>query len=424
MKAKLLLFFLLLLAIALSGCTETPLADTPPITCTESWTCGGWGTCSDRSQARICTDSKNCGTVNDRPAVVQSCEVDCTEDWDCTAWSDCEGEQKIRTCTDSSNCGTENNRPNEIDPCGESCIEDWSCTAWGDCDNGAQSRICLDSSECGSTVNRPLISQSCEIACTETWTCDNWSACISGSQTRSCLDLSECGTTETRPSISQACETVCVENWSCDSWSACVNESQTRTCSDSSACGTTASKPSTSQNCAADECSTHSDCDDGNPCTTDTCSRFAPKQCVNQEKTACTSDDGCCLPACSETDNDCGTSDLVISSVSPDLSSLDFNEAVELSVTVNNNGDGPAVGFITINLLLYYPQGNPVISLGFTGGALTTISPGASEAFPLFNSINPIYQGEYTFEFVVDKGDRIPESNENNNTYSETVNIS
>lgn len=42
-------------------------------TCTESWTCGAWSTCSSNSQSRTCTDTNNCGTTTTKPATTQSC---------------------------------------------------------------------------------------------------------------------------------------------------------------------------------------------------------------------------------------------------------------------------------------------------------------------------------------------------------------
>lgn len=41
--------------------------------CTESWTCGAWGTCTNSQQSRTCTDANNCGTTTNRPALTQSC---------------------------------------------------------------------------------------------------------------------------------------------------------------------------------------------------------------------------------------------------------------------------------------------------------------------------------------------------------------
>ncbi|MCL5018788.1 MAG: PGF-pre-PGF domain-containing protein [Candidatus Pacearchaeota archaeon] len=46
----------------------------PILPCVESWTCGSWGTCNISGyQTRTCSDGNSCGTIVDRPALVQSC---------------------------------------------------------------------------------------------------------------------------------------------------------------------------------------------------------------------------------------------------------------------------------------------------------------------------------------------------------------
>lgn len=42
-------------------------------TCLEDWDCTDWGSCSDGTQTRTCTDLNNCGTTNTKPAETQSC---------------------------------------------------------------------------------------------------------------------------------------------------------------------------------------------------------------------------------------------------------------------------------------------------------------------------------------------------------------
>ncbi|MFH1307431.1 MAG: S-layer protein domain-containing protein [archaeon] len=79
--------------------------------CTETWWCSSWTACTNNQQTRTCTDSNNCGTVNTKPVISQSCT--CTENWDCNCWSRCDtGDTKqTRTCTDSNNCGTSTTKP-------------------------------------------------------------------------------------------------------------------------------------------------------------------------------------------------------------------------------------------------------------------------------------------------------------------------
>jgi len=58
-------------AVLASGSTDEDTE--PPETCTESWTCGEWGICTNNEQIRECTDLNNCGTTNNMPDTVRSC---------------------------------------------------------------------------------------------------------------------------------------------------------------------------------------------------------------------------------------------------------------------------------------------------------------------------------------------------------------
>lgn len=82
--------------------------------CSESWTCGAWSTCTNGSQSRTCTDANACGTTINRPPLIQSCTVtppSCTENWSCTTWSTCINGNQTRACTDANACGTTTNKP-------------------------------------------------------------------------------------------------------------------------------------------------------------------------------------------------------------------------------------------------------------------------------------------------------------------------
>jgi len=45
------------------------------ISCTNSWTCSEWSSCTDGKQVRSCIDSNNCALKRNQPAEEQSCEV-------------------------------------------------------------------------------------------------------------------------------------------------------------------------------------------------------------------------------------------------------------------------------------------------------------------------------------------------------------
>lgn len=53
----------------------TKISTSPAPTCTESWSCTSWSTCTAGTQTRTCTDANNCGTTDTKPAESQSCQV-------------------------------------------------------------------------------------------------------------------------------------------------------------------------------------------------------------------------------------------------------------------------------------------------------------------------------------------------------------
>jgi hypothetical protein len=95
----------------------------------------------------------------------------CYPNWNCTEWGDCQPDgTQARTCTDLRNCNTDLNKPNESQSCeytgGEEgapvCEEDWTCTEWSECVDGQQSRSCTDQNACGTEESKPPESQACE----------------------------------------------------------------------------------------------------------------------------------------------------------------------------------------------------------------------------------------------------------------------
>mgnify|MGYP001060249922 CR=1 FL=1 len=45
------------------------------IRCREKWDCAGWSDCVDNKQTRICIDSNNCRTTNNKPAKTRPCSI-------------------------------------------------------------------------------------------------------------------------------------------------------------------------------------------------------------------------------------------------------------------------------------------------------------------------------------------------------------
>lgn len=51
----------------------------PTVTCTENWVCTDWFLCSDGEQTRVCSDTNNCGTIDNKPVETQTCLITCED---------------------------------------------------------------------------------------------------------------------------------------------------------------------------------------------------------------------------------------------------------------------------------------------------------------------------------------------------------
>jgi hypothetical protein len=88
---------------------ETPEPDinqiiTPTASCTEDWECSDWNDCENEEQGRICIDLNDCGSVENKPVEVQTCEEDCEELWVCFDWSECINGSQTRNCEKLNDC--------------------------------------------------------------------------------------------------------------------------------------------------------------------------------------------------------------------------------------------------------------------------------------------------------------------------------
>ncbi len=215
-------------------------------TCFEDWDCSSWSpsTCPQPgTQTRTCNDLNNCGTTNNKPSEITSCNYICNENWNCPNWSTITcplSGIKTRTCNDLNNCGTTNNRPTTTTTCTYTCTEDWSCSSWSECQNNQQARICIDDNDCETTNNKPSETKSCvsqaennnsntlesndnstyenenneedtdddkdDDKCRPEWDCTLWSNCISGLRTRVCKDINRCESNSGKPSETIACK--------------------------------------------------------------------------------------------------------------------------------------------------------------------------------------------------------------------------
>ncbi|MEK7617241.1 MAG: LamG domain-containing protein, partial [Patescibacteria group bacterium] len=134
----------------------------------------------------------------------------CTENWKCGEWSNCLEGKQTRTCNELNNCGTVNNKPSVLQSCFANetikCVENWRCEDWGACANGAKRRECNDINKCGSALNKPSSEMSCEGVCVEKWECSNLGECIGGKSRRTCTDVNKCGTKLQEPILEFNCE--------------------------------------------------------------------------------------------------------------------------------------------------------------------------------------------------------------------------
>lgn len=182
--------------------------------CTESWTCGAWSACANNSQTRTCTDAFSCGTIVNRPAIVQSCDstvptvtltapangatVSGTISVTATA-SDNTGVVGVQFKLDGQNLGSEDtSSPYAVS---------WNTTG---ATNASHVITAVARDAAGNTTTSTSVTVTVNNAagCTEDWLtipCGAWSACTNGTQTRTCTDSHNCGTTVNRPPLSQSC---------------------------------------------------------------------------------------------------------------------------------------------------------------------------------------------------------------------------
>ena len=110
--------------------------------CVGDWVCGAfgdlsWGPCVNGvktgTRTRACSDKNRCGTITNRPELsettTESCSdivAPCTESWSCGSfgsWSTCSGgtQSRTKTCTDANNCGTTDDKPDTSES--QSCTD-------------------------------------------------------------------------------------------------------------------------------------------------------------------------------------------------------------------------------------------------------------------------------------------------------------
>jgi hypothetical protein len=147
--------------------------------CSPSWQCANWTTCScSGNQTRSCTDSNNCGTQSGKPAETETCNPCGNGVCDC-------GET-------NSTCATEC-------PVGP-CTPSWQCGSWSACScSNSHSRTCSDSNNCGKLDGKPAVTETCNPCGNGLCDCgESYSTCSSDCRCTGCLSAGTCmaGTTK------------------------------------------------------------------------------------------------------------------------------------------------------------------------------------------------------------------------------------
>lgn len=139
------------------SCNTCP-ADCGACPCDPQWNCGDWGACNIQTnkQTRVCNDLKSCQPEKTEE---QACGSTCTPSWQTGNWSSCVNKLQTRTVTDSKNCGTVDNKPPTSQECTTTCTSEWTCTTWSSCINSLQTRTCSDSKNCGTENPYSTVSQ-------------------------------------------------------------------------------------------------------------------------------------------------------------------------------------------------------------------------------------------------------------------------
>ena len=154
---------------------------TPPCTSSD-WLCSDWGTCSIGGvQTRTCnvrelggkTSPPACQGGVAPPPTIQSCVYTlptCTvNSWSCGGWSSCSSNgSQTRTCNKTMGCAGGVVAPVTTQSCTPphpECNTDvWTCGAWGVCSlSGIQSRSCTKTFDCpNAQTASPITDQYCE----------------------------------------------------------------------------------------------------------------------------------------------------------------------------------------------------------------------------------------------------------------------
>ena len=243
---------------------------------------------NDSCVGGVCNHTNNSNNCNDGNA--------CTSGDKCSGGS-CQGTDISGTCDDGNPCTNDGCNPgsgcthsNNTNACsdGDACTSGDKCSG-GSCQGTDIAGSCVDGNPCTDDL------------------CDPASGCVFAPNTAPCNDANACTGTDTcagglcvGADISSTCEdgNPCTENW-CDPGVGCLSLTNNAPCDDGDAC--TAGDLCVAGVCTGNDLSWS--CDDGNPCTDDGCDAvvgcaFVPNALACDDGDACTIVDLCDAGAC------------------------------------------------------------------------------------------------------------------------------
>ena len=318
--------------------TCTPAAPSPcddKNPCTTE-TCDPKGGCKSENNTANCSDDNVC-TVNDvcadakcvsGKALVCNDGNSCTDD-SCDAKAGCGFVNNLSACSDNNLCSENDSckdgacQPGAPKNCDDNnlCTTD-SCDPKKGCVSNnnniacSDNNVCTDGDVCGNGLCNPGVAKICDDGnlCT-TDLCDAAKGCIQVSNGDACSDGNVCTESDVcvggkcQPGKGKLCDDgkPCTDDY-CDAVKGCSTNNNSATCSDGDAC-------TSLDVCKGGVCvgSGGPNCDDGNPCTDDSCDKLnACTHVANNnpcdDANVCTDGDVCkstkCVPGAGKVCND------------------------------------------------------------------------------------------------------------------------
>ena len=386
--------------------------------------------------AQQCKPAITCKSDVDCKATSQVCNkgeaicVECLQDGDCGAGKACLASQ----CVVDTPCASSKDCPAVCDLGQNKCVD---CLSNDDCGAGTfcnaaqqcQAQVCK-SAGCGSGGSFFLCSPggsgyavgvdcSDDNACTQN-ACSADKGCVLTQVTGVCNDGDACTSGDTcKGTTCAGTAIVCQDNNPCTSdsckpASGCSYTNTSGSCTDNSVC--------TEQDfCSTGKCQPGSkkDCDDGNPCTTDSCD--ATKGCSSVNNTtscddgdACTTADSCSGGACAGKTSACDdNNDCTTDNCNPQTGACTSEQIIWGGTCDDGDpcttGDFCQFGFCSYTGEKNCDDANPCTS-DYCGGGVCQNNPNSATC----NDGDPCTTGDYCAASVCNKGQGIANCNDGN----------